>query len=416
MEPTFCATILENLRIAVFVIEDGHFVYANRASCEVFGTPVGDIVGRCFLDFVHPSQREMVAQRYQRRMAGLPEPNRYEVLLTSLDGVATLPVELDLQIVHTDEGREALVGTAVDISDHKRLLANLESHKDMIDSILEMLPDTFYRTDMDGVITTISGSSYNLLGYHPEELIGTRMADYYAQPQDRDMVVRALMEAKGAVTNVGAVMCHKDGHEVWISTNAHIKMSVDGRPLYVQGVARDETERKSMEDELRRLAEYDSLTGAHTRSAFLRGLALEFRRARQARQPLAVLYLDLDEFKTINDRYGHAEGDAMLQRFAGICAEQRRRHDLFGRLGGDEFALVLPGSDLADARRVAERVLEDTRHRCNREMPPGRGISVSIGIAELDRGDADPEQLLERADDAMYRAKEQGKDRIEVDD
>jgi diguanylate cyclase (GGDEF)-like protein len=160
-------------------------------------------------------------------------------------------------------------------------------------------------------------------------------------------------------------------------------------------------------------ARHDALTGALSRRYFLDTLRREVDLARSSGMPLSVAIADLDYFKQVNDRFGHATGDRALEHFVRMCEEQLRASDGVGRLGGEEFGLLLPQTALADAHAVLERL----RKRFNQEhcahLPDDTTLSVSIGITELTDGDT-AEYLLKRADLALYAAKSGGRDRSEV--
>lgn len=182
---------------------------------------------------------------------------------------------------------------------------------------------------------------------------------------------------------------------------------------FIVGNRIDITERKRLEAELRELATTDSLTGLPNRRHFLSRLDEELERVRRmTTQQACVLMLDLDHFKHINDTHGHSVGDKVLQLFAGIMREQLRMSDTGGRLGGEEFAIVLPGTTLQSARGFAERLCQKLA-----ELPILVGdqtiyVTVSIGITTIKPTDTSSDAVLLRADDALYQAKEKGRNRV----
>ncbi|MEA3098462.1 GGDEF domain-containing protein, partial [Caballeronia mineralivorans] len=160
-------------------------------------------------------------------------------------------------------------------------------------------------------------------------------------------------------------------------------------------------------------ARHDALTGALSRRYFLDTLRREVDLARSAGVPMSVAIADLDHFKQINDRFGHATGDRALEHFVRMCEEQLRASDGVGRLGGEEFGLLLPQTALADAHTVLERLRKCFNQEHCAYLPDDTTLSVSIGITELSDGDT-AENLLKRADLALYAAKSGGRDRTEV--
>jgi diguanylate cyclase (GGDEF)-like protein len=170
---------------------------------------------------------------------------------------------------------------------------------------------------------------------------------------------------------------------------------------------------RSANDLLSAEARHDALTGAFSRRYFLDSLRREVELARSQGTGLSVAIADLDHFKLINDRYGHATGDHALEHFVHICHEQLRADDAVGRLGGEEFGLLLPQTVLADAHAVLERLRKRFNQEHCAQLPDDATLSVSIGITELSDGDT-AESMLKRADLALYVAKSGGRDRSEI--
>lgn len=176
----------------------------------------------------------------------------------------------------------------------------------------------------------------------------------------------------------------------------------------------DITERKRREQELLRLSRTDSLTGACNRRYFLELARREVRRARRYQNPLSVLVIDLDHFKQVNDRYGHAAGDAALCHFVALARSTLREVDLLGRMGGEEFAVMLPETEADRALHAAERLRTRLSRRPLQWQGQAVALSTSIGVAQVDPGDGEIVASLQRADHALYRAKSRGRNRSEL--
>ena len=166
---------------------------------------------------------------------------------------------------------------------------------------------------------------------------------------------------------------------------------------------------------LMQLAETDVLTGALNRRRSLELGGREFVRARRYEEDLSALMLDLDHFKNVNDTHGHEAGDEVLSSFAMRCRAELRKVDIFGRLGGEEFMVLLPHCDLEQAAVVADRIREGVSRKAFGKGYMALRVTVSVGVAAMESGDADLAALLRRADKALYAAKEGGRDRIAVD-
>ena len=175
-----------------------------------------------------------------------------------------------------------------------------------------------------------------------------------------------------------------------------------------------ENELKDAQLQLQKMATTDFLTGIANRRLFQESGESEIQRARRYKSPLAVLMIDLDYFKKVNDNYGHATGDKALVTFVNNCKKYLRDVDIFGRLGGEEFAILLPETDINGGKILAERLCTVIAESDIEAEDKIFHITVSIGISELLSGEDKLDALLKRADDAMYEAKRNGRNRVAV--
>jgi diguanylate cyclase (GGDEF)-like protein len=173
-----------------------------------------------------------------------------------------------------------------------------------------------------------------------------------------------------------------------------------------------EADLRNAQNKLQKIATTDFLTGIANIRLFTEAGEREVQRARRYKRPLSLLMIDLDHFKKVNDRYGHAIGDKVLVAFAAICKKYLRKADIFGRLGGEEFAILLPETDISGGRKLAERlrsVIEKSDIKAERKTLQ---ITVSIGVTELLPDEDQLEIALRRADDTMYEAKRKGRNQV----
>ncbi|CAI8738598.1 diguanylate cyclase [Pseudomonas sp. IT-P291] len=234
-------------------------------------------------------------------------------------------------------------------------------------------------------------------------------------PDDLDYAERSLAEVldKGAVEDREYRIITADGQVRCLSDKCYVNRQAEpGQPVIIVGIAEDITDKKRMESELHRLATTDALTQSSNRRHFFECAHREFAHARQRGEPLSFLMLDIDDFKIINDTYGHQEGDNVLQRIADSGRAALRRGDLFGRIGGEEFAAVFPGCTPQMALQVAERLQQQIQRLRFTHEGQTFGITVSQGLTSLTAADENVENLFSRADTAMYQAKHEGKNRI----
>lgn len=168
--------------------------------------------------------------------------------------------------------------------------------------------------------------------------------------------------------------------------------------------------------ELRQLATTDSLTGAMTRRGFMREAQQAFERARRYRHPLSCIMLDIDHFKSVNDRHGHGVGDRVLRGVTASCRLVIRAVDGLGRLGGEEFAIILPETDMAAAEAIAERLRQQISETVTPTDAGALRVTASLGVATMSPNVQDVDALLRDADDALYKAKSSGRNRVVVAD
>lgn len=189
---------------------------------------------------------------------------------------------------------------------------------------------------------------------------------------------------------------------------------IDGSESGKVGVIfKDITEHKVLQEKLQEQANTDSLTGCHNRRCFLEEFGQEFLRTRRYGGDLSVLMLDLDHFKAINDQYGHQAGDRVLKSFVQVCRTHMREVDVMGRLGGEEFAILLPETDIEQAFEIAERLYKAVAEQeIVLESSDPIHVTTSIGIASVAESDPNIEAIINRADVALYKAKEAGRNRV----
>src|SRR5215211_6075547 len=289
-------------------------------------------------------------------------------------------------------------------------------------SIVDALQDGVGVLDEEGRILACNEAAALILGRATSQLIGRTPLelDLGAIHEDgSELAVEAYpsvraMRSDTAVREQVIGICHSNGRVRWLSVSA-TPMGPETRPAAVVLTFRDVSERRNYEAELHRLAEVDELTGVPNRRTFLAVLSDHLASRRREDTRGALLVLDLDGFKELNDTLGHAVGDRLLIHAARAMEERVRSTDFLGRLAGDEFAVLLRGADEDEAEQVAQALAERLREEA---LPTAQGIrqmSASIGVVPLSgAAGASVDRALQSADDAMYAAKAAGRDRWEM--
>ncbi|NLB87704.1 MAG: GGDEF domain-containing protein, partial [Syntrophomonadaceae bacterium] len=228
---------------------------------------------------------------------------------------------------------------------------------------------------------------------------------------DREPKLLEIFESEGS-RDFSLVI---DGEERFFEINTvFLGVFQDGNTKMLKSI-RDVTVEKKIQDKLKYLATIDSLSGLYNRGEFMNLAKREFTRTKKNNEKLSVLIMDLDNFKLINDTFGHGAGDEVIREFGSIIRTSFRKTDIAGRIGGEEFSVVLMGASLEEAKNVAEKFRETV---ANRKVIYGEqeiSFTVSIGVAAIHRNADDFydfEDILKTADDALYRAKTSGRNRV----
>ena len=241
-------SLVDQLQDGVFLIEDGRLNYVNDILCEMLGYPREELIGSHFPEFIAEADRDRVIETHRRRLDGENVPSSYRFRILRKDGVET---NVSLQVGFTPGGR-TVVGTVKDLSQLEETLSEMERLKTALEQIVLKLPDIYYRTDMQGKLVRLSPSVQDILGYPPSEVLGRPITDFYVNGQERIQIVKKILEAKGDVVRVEAPLLHRDGREVWFCTNAYLVLDENNQPIGIEGLARDDTHRKQLEDRLQK--------------------------------------------------------------------------------------------------------------------------------------------------------------------
>lgn len=313
------------------------------------------------------------------------------------------------------------IPVALATAERKRLTARVRESEHRYRMLADYSHDVIVRMRADGERLYVSPSAKDILGWSPDEMLGSRWD--LVHPDDRDRQVRAMAEviASGQPKTAIYRVRHKDGHYVWVEAVTRPIPSEDrageqdiiyaGRDVTRRVVAEQALEESRLE--LERLARIDTLTDVANRRQFDECLSLTLMRMRRQGFPVALMYLDIDHFKRVNDTHGHAAGDEILRVFARRLLGSVRSTDLVARLGGDEFAVVIEDALLPQAAEVIARKLIKAMHVPIAVDDQRLDVTTSIGIA-YSSAPTDVTTLMSAADSALYEAKKAGRNTYRV--
>jgi diguanylate cyclase (GGDEF)-like protein/PAS domain S-box-containing protein len=400
----------------LFVVLDrrGRIVRFNHTCEAVSGYRLPEVQGQRLWDFLIPEDERAAAKASFATLAGGVFPMASESAWLSRDGQLHL-VSWSSTVLEDEAGEpEFVVATGIEITEHKAATEAMRISEARYRALFEQSRDAIFITDRSGALVEANRAMLDLLSYDAADIAGRPIESLFSDAPDRLMMLQE-QAAKRPVNDLEVRMRRKDGRILWCLVSMAERHSHDGSIPGYQGIIHDITDRKRAEERLVYNAYHDVLTGLPNRALFTDRLDRALARWRRNRDHrFAVLFLDLNRFKYVNDSLGHSAGDELLKRVGEIIQNCLREEDTVARLGGDEYAVLIDQIDTrADAILVAERI-----HSCM-ENPVTIGAqnvftSVSIGIALADNENERPEDLLRNADLAMYRAKAEGPGRYSI--
>jgi diguanylate cyclase (GGDEF)-like protein/PAS domain S-box-containing protein len=289
-----------------------------------------------------------------------------------------------------------------------------EARDRLLVSALEAVGLGVVIADINSCIIWVNSAFEKLSGYSFAEALGRKPAELVKSGLQNDEFYQAMWSKinQGETWQGELINRRKNGELYYEELSITPVMDEKKMISHYVSVKRDISDRKRIQEQLWSMATIDELTGLINRRYFMVKIAEEFERVRGIIEySVAVLMLDLDYFKRINDTYGHSVGDEVLKHFAAFTESRLRKTDIAGRLGGEEFAIVLPNTHAREAKLFAGQFCQQLSHNPWQKEEFCLSVTVSIGIAMIDFEDTDYGQALIRADKALYQAKENGRNR-----
>jgi diguanylate cyclase (GGDEF)-like protein/PAS domain S-box-containing protein len=388
-------------------------LYANRAFAELFGyKSPKDILSMPILRPLVPQDSwARIEEEYDDLIRG-----RKPSFIARARGIKQDGSEIWLAVTQRVidwYGAPAVHVTAFDITLQMAAEQTLLKNEQHLRAILEILPYPIYISRRsDGRLLFVNRKTCLLFQRRANQLLRGTSADFFINPQQREDL-RKLFDTLTDIRDIEVQMKNAQGRE-FTAELAAIAVDYGGAPSILVAL-NDISQRKELEAELFHQASTDALTGVSNRRYFMAQAEQELRRSRRFARELSVMMVDLDHFKHVNDEHGHAAGDAILQGVVKRALESLRQSDQLGRLGGEEFAVILPETGLTAANEAAERLRKHVADRPFIAEPLIVPCTVSVGVAQMNANDGTIDDLFNRADKALYRAKKQGRNRVEID-
>ena len=409
----FQALVRDSSDIVCVIDAAGAVQYISPAADRILGHALTTLAGANVFEYVHPDDRQRVVDTFLANKGGMPvEPIEFRVL--AADGTYRLMEAVGNNLLDNPK-IGGLVINARDITERKRSEIELRDAQERFRSAFEHAAIGMALMSIDGRLFRVNRALVRMLGRAEDQLLG---ASLFALTHvgDREAVTDAvdrLLAGEVHSHRVEQRMLHVDDRMVWVSLSMSLVRDLSGKPLYVVSQIEDITERKASGARLAHLAIHDPLTGLPNRLLFVDRMRRALSSA-DADHRVAVVFIDLDHFKVVNDSLGHPAGDRLLVAIADRLRATIRPSDTVARFGGDEFTVLC--SDVPDelaAQALADRIASAV----SRPITLAEGevyVTASLGIALSESDLETPETLLRNADAAMYTAKEQGRARIEI--
>jgi diguanylate cyclase (GGDEF)-like protein/PAS domain S-box-containing protein len=413
-------TLVNNLDGMVYrCLQDADWtmLFVSHGCFALTGYAPEDVLANAHISYeqiTHPDDRQRVRTEIENAIAG---GQRFSVRYRIVTSLGKIKWVHERGIGVQDEtGTQVIEGFIEDETDNHRTLEALKNAEHYYRNLVENASVGIFQTSMDGHYLSANPALARIYGYiTPEELMQA-LSDIGRQlyvDAGRRNEFRRQMLIHGEVINFESEVYRRDGSKIWISENAHVVHDISGRFVCYEGTVHDITERKQHQTQLERQANYDVLTGLLNRNLLHKMLEQGIAHAARMSYYLAVVFVDLDNFKFINDSLGHAAGDKLLVEVAERLRSCLRACDIVVRQGGDEFVLVLNDHyRIHSIISLLERVLAEISKPV---MLSGRAfkVSASLGTAVYPQDGSDAPSLLKHADAAMYAAKGKGRNNFQ---
>ncbi len=408
--------LYDNLRDGFAVVNlKGRITEWNNAFQEMLGYSEKEIRKLSYGDITPNRWHDLEAKIVEKQVVVRGYSDLYEKEYIRKDG-SVFPVTLRTYLMRNEQGKPTgMWAFARDISDRKKAVEALRQSEQKYRTLFEDSRDAIAITDRTGTFQDVNKAMLDLFGYRREQIMRMKFQDLYVDPADAARFQHDI-ERKGSLRDYEAKLYKKGGKVMYCLFIVTQRRSEEGIVAGYQGIVRDITAQKKMEEALRESEEKykelsitDDLTGLFNQRHFYHQLRAEIDRIQRYKHPLALLLLDVDNFKIYNDTYGHLAGDKVLAKLGEVIKNSIRKTDSGYRYGGEEFTVILPETLGQDAVVTAERLRKRFVDEIFFPVPlePVR-VTVTVGVANYRDGE-EIATFVKRADQNMYEAKGKGK-------
>jgi diguanylate cyclase (GGDEF)-like protein/PAS domain S-box-containing protein len=387
-----------------------NITFVNESFCKILGYCQEELVGKSFADFLHPDDKAIVLEKFAEGLARPEAGYKLEFRAIHKDG-RVVWIYPSVSPIFYKNALTSGMAIVFDITERKQLEEAVKKSEERYRTMLDEIQDSYFEVDLAGNFTFVNDAMCRTMGYSEEELIGINYK-VFAAKEDVDVVYRdfnRVYKTGETIKGLSYKFIQKNGTVGFGELSISAIKNEEGEVIAFRGIARDVTERKHLEQELADIATHDFLTGLPNRVLLHDRLNVELAHAKRNETNLAVMMLDLDRFKVVNDTFGHSIGDKLLRAAGERLVVLVRESDTVSRVGGDEFLVLLPKiAKVGNATRIAQKILGAFRKPFVIDGYQIR-VTTSIGIAIYPEDGEDADDLMANADTAMYWVKGQGR-------
>ncbi|MBF0249775.1 MAG: diguanylate cyclase [Alphaproteobacteria bacterium] len=406
VDAPFATELLNAISNLVAVVENGAITYINPAGVSILAAGGAEsLIGRDLAEFIHADYADLIAlgiEAFAEEEAGVPLKMR---------PLNAAPIDVLLRVQPLDGGSHMV--ECRDITSFIQSAEEARRREQRLAGVLGAVADAIVTIDVRGTMQSVNPATERIFGFTKAEMIGqsVNLLMPVEHADTHDAHIRDHME-KGTTRAIGntreMIGKRKDGTVFPIEVSV-AELHEGGETLFT-GVIRDITDRKKAEAEIQYLAHHDALTGLPNRNLYVERVERAVHRAKRSGKVLALMFIDLDKFKPVNDLLGHEAGDLVLKTVAARLKHCVRESDTVARLGGDEFVAILENLDhWQSAKVVAEKILKSVPEPIVTATGDEASVGTSIGISVYPHDGHDVDELTNAADQAMYAVKQAGR-------
>lgn len=401
----FQSHIIEAVQDSIMVHDlDGKFVYLNENAWKSRGYSHDELMNMTVAELDAPEYSSGHAEELKKSLEIFRREGSMTIESEHIcKNGKHMPVEVNAKLLELDD--ELLILSSVrDITEHKK--ARLEIEK--LSKAIEQVDDVVYITDRNGNITYVNRAFCRHTGYSKEEIIGQPSKIFKSGMHDLSFYKNLWYTILSGEVFRDTLINRKKNGDLYYEKKTISPLKDDQyKVIGFVSTGKDVTEEVMIQQEISKMATTDALTGVYNRRKLEELFALEQERTKRFGNPLSLLLLDIDHFKSVNDKYGHNVGDEVLKHFASVVKENIRQIDILARWGGEEFIIVCPGTVGNDGMTLANKIRAAVEQS---SFPVVERVTVSIGVSEFLAKDSFA-SMIKRADEGLYEAKAAGRNR-----